>query len=764
MSLYKHFPILIIDPALDTKTGEGQADQAIIDELEDNGFSVIKSFTLEDAVEVSASYKQISCILLNKDKSADKNKTEKFIRYIRSMNETLPIFIMTEREKLADIDLETLNEISGYIWKMNDTPQFIAGRIRVEVKHYLSNLAPPFFKELVLYTEEYKYAWHTPGHMGGEAFQKSPIGRAFFDFFGEHIFRADLSVSVPELGSLMEHSGVTGEAEREAAKNFGADYTYFVTNGTSTANKIVLCGTVTPGDVVLVDRNCHKSLQHALTMTGAIPVYFIPTRNAYGIIGGIHHESFDEKKIKEAIRKNPLIKNKKIKPKLAVITNSTYDGLLYDVVAIKEKLSKTVDMIHFDEAWYAYAKFHEIYHDRFGMGKTHKKHHPAIFATQSTHKLLAAFSQASMVHVKNGKKKIDPDYFNEAFMMHTSTSPQYTIIASLDVASKMMQGSAGRTIINESIEEAVAFRKKVAQIKQKVVSDKKLPKKEKWYFDAWQPDTVKTKANQKTKLANTPDSILNTKASCWYLNKTDKWHGYTGLKDGYMMLDPIKVSIVTPGINPDGSMADWGIPAPILAMFLMSRGIVDEKTGFYTFLLLFSIGVCRAKSGTLLVELQEFKRLFDENCSLKSVLPDLVKNHPERYENMTIQDLANEMHHYLKSQDITNMTMKIFSILPKPSMTPSDAYYELVRGNVEDVPLSQVKNRTAAVMLVPYPPGIPIIMPGETFEQSAMGIVKYLQVFEDFDNEFPGFETETHGIVIKTEKGRKKYYVPCIKK
>lgn len=763
MSIYKHFPVLVIDPTLETKTGEGQAVESIVREIEDRGLTVIKSWTLADAEEITSAYKQISAILLNQSSSKEKQKVEKFIRFVRSTNDALPIFIMTERQKLANVDLETLNEISGYIWKMNDTPQFIAGRVHTEIKHYLTNLAPPFFKELVRYTEEYKYAWHTPGHMGGEAFQKSPIGRAFFDFFGETIFRADLSVSVPELGSLMEHTGVTGEAEREAAKNFGADYTYFVTNGTSTANKIVLCGMVTPGDVVLVDRNCHKSLQHALTMTGAIPVYFIPTRNAYGIIGGIHQDSFNEKKIREAIRKNPLIKNKNIRPKLAVITNSTYDGLLYNVVMLKDKLCKIVDAIHFDEAWYAYAKFHEIYHDRHGMGDTHEKHHPTIFATQSTHKLLAAFSQASMVHLKNGKKPIDPDRFNEAFMMHTSTSPQYTIIASLDVASKMMQGAAGRAIINESIEEAVEFRQKVAQLKHNVLQDKKVSKKKKWYFDVWQPQVVKTKKGNR-KFFDTPESTLHTKAECWHLNKANNWHGYSGLHDGYMMLDPIKVSIVTPGINPDGSMANWGIPAPILAMFLMSRGIVDEKTGFYTFLLLFSIGVCRAKSGTLLVELQEFKRLFDQNVPLKNILPDLVKQHPEKYETMTIHELAQEMHDYLKSHNITDMTTKIFSILPKPSMTPAAAYHELVRGNVEDVPLSKVKNRIAAVMLVPYPPGIPIIMPGETFEPSAMGIAEYLQVFEDFDNQFPGFETETHGIVIKEIKGKKKYFVPCVRK
>src|SRR5262249_52763922 len=159
-----------------------------------------------------------------------------------------------------------------------DTASFIAGRLEEALEAYLAKLLPPFFRGLIEHTEAHKYSWHTPGHSGGVAFLKSPVGRAFFDFFGETTFRADLSISVPALGSLLEHTSVVGEAEREAAANFGADRTYFVTNGTSTANKMVWHGSVSRGDLVVADRNCHKSILHSMIMTGAVPVYFRPTR------------------------------------------------------------------------------------------------------------------------------------------------------------------------------------------------------------------------------------------------------------------------------------------------------------------------------------------------------------------------------------------------------------------------------------------------------------------------------------------------------
>jgi arginine decarboxylase len=759
------FPILIIDDQIKEDNLSGQASRNIIEHLQHLGFWVIKALQADDGLTIIKSNAAISCILLDWE-IGEGNKTSlscaQLIKQIREVNDAIPIFIMTERHKLQDIELNILSRVNDYVWKIEDTPHFIAGRVEHAALNYLNNILPVFFKELVNYAENYKYAWHTPGHMGGVAFLKSLVGRAFYNFYGENVFRADLSVSVPELGSLMEHTGVSGEAERRAAKIFGAEYTYFVTNGTSTSNKIVMHSCVTAGDVVVVDRNCHKSLQHALTMTGAIPVYLMPSRNAYGIIGGIYASEFDAKVISKKIAANPLISNKKIKPKLVVITNSTYDGLAYDVVDIKNKLQNITDNLHLDEAWFSYAHFHELYKNRYAMYSTHTQQHPAIYSTQSMHKLLAAFSQASIIHVKSGIKKIDPNRFNEAFMMHTSTSPQYSIIASLDVAAKMMEGKAGRALIHDSIREAITFRKKILQIRNEL-NVAKTTKKDNWFFKVWQPNMIYGPGKNRTNFLKVSNSQLATDPNCWLLRPKETWHGYRNLTTEHMLLDPIKVSILTPGINEDGSMSDWGIPAFLLAKFLMNRGIVDEKTSFYAFLLLFSIGVTRSKSGTLLAALLEFKRLYDKNALLEEMLPQLVINNPQRYQNMTIQDLANEMHNYLRKKDISMIMTKMFDDIPNPVMAPAQAYAKLVENHVEEVKLSQLNNRIAAVMLVPYPPGIPIIMPGEKFAANCKMIIDYLQVLEDFDNLFPGFETETHGVNVKQENGRKTYYIDCVK-
>ena len=334
----------------------------------------------------------------------------------------------------------------------------------------------------------YEYSWHTPGHAGGTAFLKHPAGRAFFEFFGEELFRSDLSISVGELGSLLDHSGPIGESERYAARVFGADRTYYVTNGSSTSNRVILMASVTRDQIALCDRNCHKSVEHAMTLTGAIPTYLMPSRNYLGLIGPIHPERLDPAAIAKSIADNALVKEGvDRKPVHAVVTNSTYDGLCYHIEQVEALLGKSVDRLHFDEAWYGYARFNPIYAKRFAMhgdpGQS-RADRPTLFATQSTHKLLAALSQASYIHIRDGRRPIDHARFNEAFMMHASTSPQYAIIASNDIAAAMMDGPSGEALTGESIREAVAFRQTLARLNAEFQA------KGDWFFNAWQPDTV----------------------------------------------------------------------------------------------------------------------------------------------------------------------------------------------------------------------------------------------------------------------------------
>ena len=435
MSAVEKLVVVIIDDAVHAETPHGRTIQRIVKGLSDFAIQVVLIASLEDAKSAYANLPEVDCILISSTlggTSSEKNADAKhLIHEIRQRNEDIPVFLMTEpmEDTSSILTVDTIREVNEYIYIMDDTPEFIAGRIIAAAHRYEDSLYPPFFGALVRFSKDFEYSWHTPGHAGGTAFRKSPAGRLFHNFFGEQLFRSDLSISVGELGSLLDHSGPLGEAERYAAKVFGADMTYFVTNGTSTANKIVFFGRVTKDDVVLVDRNCHKSAEHALTMTHSIAVFMIPTRNRYGIIGPIPPDEMTPAMIKSKIDACPMTKGiESKKPVHAIITNSTYDGLCYHATRVEDLLGKSVDSIHFDEAWYGYARFNPLYRERFAMRDGAKDSKgPTVFATQSTHKLLAALSQASMVHVRNGRIPIEHARFNEGFMMHSSTSPLYTI-------------------------------------------------------------------------------------------------------------------------------------------------------------------------------------------------------------------------------------------------------------------------------------------------------------------------------------------------
>ena len=757
--------VAILDDTIHTDTPHGRAVKRIVKGIEEYGITVADIASPADARAAYPGMPEVDCFLINWNLGGDTperhKETSGIIHAIRERNEDIPIFLMGEPTTLppTTLTIDMVREINEYIWVMEDTPEFIAGRITAAAKRYREKLLPPFFKELVLFSKDFEYSWHTPGHAGGIAFRKSPAGRAFFKFFGEQLFRSDLSISVGELGSLLDHSGPVGEAERYAAKVFGSDMTYFVTNGTSTANKIVFFGRVSQDDIVLVDRNCHKSAEHALTMTHSVAVYLIPTRNRYGIIGPIPPDQLTPKAIQGKIRSCRTAKTCGCQvPVHAIITNSTYDGLCYHAAQVEDLLGKSVDSIHFDEAWYAYARFNPLYRDRFAMRDGVKNvKGPTVFATQSTHKLLAALSQASMVHIRNGRVPMEHGRFNEGFMMHSSTSPLYTIIASCDVASKMMDGAGGRVLTTESIEEAIRFRRIMARIHQEIGQMKT---RKDWWFGMWQPDTVfDPVTKKKVAFADAQLDTLRDNPSCWMLHPEEKWHGFEGLPDGYCMLDPIKVTVLMPGVNEDGTLADWGIPAAVVVKFLDTKGIINEKSGDYSILFLFSMGITKGKWGTLITELFEFKRLYDEDALLEDVFPDLKAAFPERYKDMTLQGLVSQMHAFKKEHHMCELLQQAFSILPEPAVTYAEAFRKLVKNEVEQVPVAKAGNRTVATGIVPYPPGIPLLAPGEQTGKLGEPIIQYLKCLQDFDNRFPGFSHDTHGI----EMVNGEYLMYCIK-
>ena len=462
--------ILMFYEGLADNNANSRAVRELKKDLEDKEAKVIVSETPMDARAVIAADPEIQCVLLNYDENDEQcpSKLCRILQDIRARNANLPVFLLSDRYKASAIPSDILDKVSDFIWILEDTSDFIAGRILAATERYREFVLPPMFKALTEFAKVHEYSWHTPGHTGGTGFLKSPAGRAFFNFFGEPIFRSDLSISVGELGSLLDHSGPIGESEKYTARVFGADRTYHVTNGTSTSNRVVLMASVTRNQVALCDRNCHKSVEHAITMSGAIPTYMVPTRNQYGIIGPILPYKMTKEAIAKSIQENPLVTDEiDANPVHAVITNSTYDGLCYNVERVKELLGQSVDRLHFDEAWYGYARFNPLYKDRYAMNgniKDFDRNGPTVFATQSTHKLLAAFSQASMLHVREGRNPIGHLRMNEAFMMQASTSPFYPIIATNDISAAMMDGPGGKTLTDISIREAVSFRKTVARI------------------------------------------------------------------------------------------------------------------------------------------------------------------------------------------------------------------------------------------------------------------------------------------------------------
>ncbi|MBX9961795.1 MAG: arginine/lysine/ornithine decarboxylase [Burkholderiales bacterium] len=748
MEFLQAFPIAIIDEDYEGKHAAGRGMRQLAAAIEKEGFRVVAGVSYADARRLVEVFNTESCWLVSVDGAEATDSQwrvlEEVLAIKRRRNVRLPIFLFGDERTAEMVPAGVLKHANAFMRLFEDSPEFMARAVVRAAQLYLERLPPPMFKALMDYTLHASYSWHTPGHGGGVAYRKSAVGQLFYHFFGENTLRSDVSVSVGELGSLLDHTGPIAAGERNAARIFGTDETLFVVGGTSTANKIVWHGTVSRGDLVLCDRNCHKSILHSLVMTGATPIYLVPSRNGLGIIGPISREQFTPEAIGKKIAASPFAREISGKVRLMVMTNSTYDGLCYNIDAIKKTVGDAVEVLHFDEAWYAYANFHEFYDGFHGISSTQpaRSPHAITFATQSTHKLLAALSQASMIHVQHAEsKRLDMARFNEAFMMHTSTSPQYGIIASCDVAAAMMEQPAGGALVQETIDEALAFRRAMHGVRQQLGGS--------WWFDVWQPPAMAGKP-----VGERPH---------WVLKPGDAWHGFENLAENHVLVDPIKVTILTPGLSAGGVMADHGIPAAIVVRFLSSRRIEIEKTGLYSFLVLFSMGITKGKWSTLITELLNFKDLYDANAPLDRVLPALVDAHPEAYATMGLKDLCERMHRVYREDQVPKAQKDMCTTLPEMAMRPADAYERLVRGRVESVEIDHLAGRTLGVMVVPYPPGIPVIMPGEKLTPATRSIQDYLLYAREFDGKFPGFETDIHGLRFEPKAGGgRRYLVDCI--
>ena len=767
MDFFRHFTFLVCAPVFDVNDLEGVRLQQIIAQVEHAGFQVVKARRVEDAELAIRTDAAIGCMIIDWSKKGLDGKTAALIELVRRRGLETPIMLLVRRQRFENIPVDVLNHVDGYVFLAEETPEFIAKNLVSRLKQYADTLKTPFFGALVDYAEEGNQLWTCPGHNGGIFYRRSPIGRIFVEHLGEAVFRDDIDNSVLDLGDLLVHEGPALQAQKEAAQIFGAERTYFVLNGTSASNKIVLSALVAEDDLVLFDRNNHKAAHHgALLLGGGIPIFLETDRNAHGLIGPIDYEALDEAHIREKIRRNPLVLDpdawQRQRPfRCAVIEQCSYDGTIYSAELILEKLGHLCDYILFDEAWAGFMKFHPLFRGRFAMGLNRLgPDDPGIIATQSTHKQLASFSQASQIHVKDShirgqERRVEHRRFNESFLQHASTSPFYPLFASLDVGAQMMKGRSGEVLWDDTIRLGIELRKKIRTIRREFEEKESDPAR-RWFVDPFVPDRVQLSLDDAESCAweDVPTDILAANARFWELTPDANWHGFRHVASGYAMTDPNKLTLLTPGFDRrSGTYDNHGVPAPVISQYLRENQIVPEKNDLNSMLFLLTPGVESSKAGTLLSALVAFKRLHDDNVLLEDAIPEFVKRRPHRYAGRRLRDLCAEMHAFYRDSQTSDLQRKMFrpDYLPTMVMPPHVAARQLVRNKVDYLPIDHIAGRIATTLFVVYPPGIATIVPGERLDERAQPMIEYLKVFERGANLFPGFDNEIQGLYREVE-------------
>ncbi|ELQ6241449.1 ornithine decarboxylase [Cronobacter sakazakii] len=649
----------------------------------------------------------------------------------------LPVFVYLQSGERCDAP------VSGTL--TGTSQEFLA--LETAALAYEENLLPPFFDTLTQYVEMQNSTFACPGHQHGEFFKKHPAGRQFYDFFGENVFRADMCNADVKLGDLLIHEGSAKHAQKFAAKVFHADKTYFVLNGTSAANKVVTNALLTQGDLVLFDRNNHKSNHHgALIQAGATPVYLEAARNPFGFIGGIDERCFDEAYLRELIAEVAPSRAQEARPfRLAVIQLGTYDGTIYNARQVVDKIGHLCDYILFDSAWVGYEQFIPMMADCSPLLLDLNENDPGIFVTQSVHKQQAGFSQTSQIHKKDnhirGQARFCPHKrLNNAFMLHASTSPFYPLFAALDVNAKIHEGESGKRLWAECVALGIEARKAI-------IANCHMIK-------PFIPDTVAGRPWQ-----DHPTDAIARERRFFSFEPGAAWHGFAGYAHEQYFVDPCKLLLTTPGIDAEtGEYSDFGVPAAILANYLRENGIVPEKADLNSILFLLTPAESAQKMAHLVAMLARFEQHIEDDTPLADVLPTICQKYPVRYKGYTLRQLCQEMHNLYVSFDVKALQRAMFrkAELPQVVMNPQQANIEYIRGNVELVRLSEAEGRVAAEGALPYPPGVLCVVPGEVWGGAAL---RYFLALEEGVNLLPGFSPELQGVYSQTDPdGIKRLY------
>ena len=668
-----------------------------------------------------------------------------YLERIQATNFGIPVFVVQTEEEQVDPKfydaIYHIQDLNGYDIKL------YSRQIETAAKFYEDKMLPPFFKMLSEYVEMGNIAFDCPGHQGGQYYRKHPAGRFLYDFYGENIFRSDICNADVKLGDLLIHEGAACDAQKYAAQVFNADKTYFVLNGTSSSNKVALNAVLAPGDLVLFDRNNHKSNHHgALIQAGATPIYLETARNPFGFIGGIDSHCFEEDYLKSLIKEvAPEKLNQKRPFRLAVIQLGTYDGTIYNARQVVDKIGHLCDYILFDSAWVGYEQFIPMMKDCSPLLLELNENDPGILVTQSVHKQQAGFSQTSQIHkkdkhIKGQDRYVNHKRFNNAFMLHASTSPFYPLFAALDVNAKIQGSEAGRRLWHECVKVGIEARKLVLNHCELI--------------RPFIPTTIKGK-----KWQDYDTEEIATNLEFFKFHPTDTWHKFEGYADEQYFVDPCKFLLTTPGISLEtGAYGKFGVPATILANYLRENGIIPEKCDLNSILFLLTPAETLTKMQTLVAQIALFEKHIKQDSLLKDVLPTVYKNNEDRYKGYTIRQLCQEMHDLYVSRNVKQLQKDLFrkATLPEYALNPHDANIEFVRNKVELVPLTDIVGRVAAEGALPYPPGVLCVVPGERWSSTAQ---KYFLALEEGINTLPGFAPEIQGVYLqKDPDGRTRAY------
>ena len=668
-----------------------------------------------------------------------------YLERIQATNFGIPVFVVQTEEEQVDPKfydaIYHIQDLNGYDIKL------YSRQIETAARLYEEKMLPPFFKMLSEYVEMGNIAFDCPGHQGGQYYRKHPAGRFLYDFYGENIFRSDICNADVKLGDLLIHEGAACDAQKYAAQVFNADKTYFVLNGTSSSNKVALNAVLAPGDLVLFDRNNHKSNHHgALIQAGATPIYLETARNPFGFIGGIDSHCFEEDYLKSLIKEvAPEKLNQKRPFRLAVIQLGTYDGTIYNARQVVDKIGHLCDYILFDSAWVGYEQFIPMMKDCSPLLLELNENDPGILVTQSVHKQQAGFSQTSQIHkkdkhIKGQDRYVNHKRFNNAFMLHASTSPFYPLFAALDVNAKIQGSEAGRRLWHECVKVGIEARKLVLNHCELI--------------RPFIPTTIKGK-----KWQDYDTEEIATNLEFFKFHPTDTWHKFEGYADEQYFVDPCKFLLTTPGISLEtGEYEKFGVPATILANYLRENGIIPEKCDLNSILFLLTPAETLTKMQTLVAQIALFEKHIKQDSLLKDVLPTVYKNNEDRYKGYTIRQLCQEMHDLYVSRNVKQLQKDLFrkATLPEYALNPHDANIEFVRNKVELVALTDIVGRVAAEGALPYPPGVLCVVPGERWSPTAQ---KYFLALEEGINTLPGFAPEIQGVYLqKDPDGRTRAY------